>query len=278
MHIWFISQLYQVFIERVSNARNRKYLNTVNVRHVANSIRTHGTGIMSTTVNFAYQFLAQKFIVFSQFLFDDHIKSLLIKEQRFYKVRSANCCQFKTSNGIDVTLLHRWADIFQLGADIQLRQIWEMLHNIMMIICRKLEKKEGKTILLIEQRSWIRISGSLGLQTTDWVFLINSAGLSLRWEMLLVLCGWFGSGAFTIAAPLQGMKNFVVKSSGFTASKQGIPVKYRSTYLKCVCKAFTLSSESFYYSCRMRFRLILLVPINSASSLALHNVDISFQR
>ncbi|KAG6552860.1 hypothetical protein Mapa_005515 [Marchantia paleacea] len=75
----------QVFIERVSNARNRKYLNTVNVRHVANSIRTHGTGIMSTTVNFAYQFLAQKFIVFSQFLFDDHIKSLLIKEHRFYK-------------------------------------------------------------------------------------------------------------------------------------------------------------------------------------------------
>ncbi|KAL3684666.1 hypothetical protein R1sor_002688 [Riccia sorocarpa] len=75
----------QVFIERVSNARNRKYLNTVNVRHVANSIRTHGTGIMSTTVNFAYQFLAQKFVVFSQFLFDDHIKSLLIKEHRFFK-------------------------------------------------------------------------------------------------------------------------------------------------------------------------------------------------
>ncbi|CAM6083172.1 unnamed protein product [Calypogeia fissa] len=75
----------QVFIERASNAHNRKYLNTVNARHVANSIRTHGMGIMSTTVNFAYQFLAQKFIVFSQFLFDDHIKSRLIKEHRFYK-------------------------------------------------------------------------------------------------------------------------------------------------------------------------------------------------
>ncbi|EFJ28986.1 hypothetical protein SELMODRAFT_3014, partial [Selaginella moellendorffii] len=53
---------------------------TVNVKHVANSIRTHGTGIMNATVNFAYQYLAQKFVVFYQFLFDDHIKSRLVKE------------------------------------------------------------------------------------------------------------------------------------------------------------------------------------------------------
>jgi len=40
---------------------------------------------MNTIVNFTYQFLRKKFIIFSQFLFDDHIKSRLIKDTRFYK-------------------------------------------------------------------------------------------------------------------------------------------------------------------------------------------------
>merc|ERR1711967_106136 len=56
----------QVFIER---PRDQKFLNTISIRHIANSIRTHGTGIMNTTVNFTYQFLAQKFQIFSQFLY-----------------------------------------------------------------------------------------------------------------------------------------------------------------------------------------------------------------
>ena len=34
---------------------------------------------MNTTVNFTYQFLCKRFYVFTQFLFDDHIKSRLIK-------------------------------------------------------------------------------------------------------------------------------------------------------------------------------------------------------
>ena len=68
--------LFQIFVERTSN---NKHLNTINIRHVANSIRTHGTGIMNTTVNFTFQFLKQKFFIFSQFLFDEHIKSKLIK-------------------------------------------------------------------------------------------------------------------------------------------------------------------------------------------------------
>ena len=66
----------QIFIEK--NSKN-KFLNTINIRHVANSIRTHGTGIMNTTVNFTYQFLHKKFVIFSQFLFDDYIKSRLLK-------------------------------------------------------------------------------------------------------------------------------------------------------------------------------------------------------
>jgi WASH complex subunit 7 len=36
-------------------------------------------------VNFTYQFLAQKFHIFSQFLFDDYISSNLSKEKRWFK-------------------------------------------------------------------------------------------------------------------------------------------------------------------------------------------------
>ena len=45
----------QMFVERPAAAADRKHLNVVAIRHVANSIRTHGTGIMNTTVNFVYQ-------------------------------------------------------------------------------------------------------------------------------------------------------------------------------------------------------------------------------
>ena len=34
---------------------------------------------MNTTVNFTYQFLRKKFFIFSQFLYDEHIKARLIK-------------------------------------------------------------------------------------------------------------------------------------------------------------------------------------------------------
>lgn len=90
-------------------------MNTINIRHIANSIRTHGTGIMNTTVsvqegqrfirfgafssqiltrlfvalfhqvNFTYQFLRKKFYIFSQFMYDEHIKSRLIKDIRFFR-------------------------------------------------------------------------------------------------------------------------------------------------------------------------------------------------
>ncbi|KAF3854570.1 hypothetical protein F7725_022625 [Dissostichus mawsoni] len=62
-----------------------QHLNTINIRHIANSIRTHGTGIMNTTVNFTYQFLRKKFYIFSQFMYDEHIKSRLIKDIRFFR-------------------------------------------------------------------------------------------------------------------------------------------------------------------------------------------------
>jgi len=72
----------QVFIERQSES---KVLNTIGIVHIANSIRTHGTGIMNTTVNFTYQFLRKKFVQFSQFLYDDHIKARLYKDIKYFK-------------------------------------------------------------------------------------------------------------------------------------------------------------------------------------------------
>jgi WASH complex subunit 7 len=86
IHIFVSKYLYnlnnQIFVEQSSN---NKHLNTINIRHIANSIRTHGTGIMNTTVNFTYQFLRKKFFIFSQFMFDEHIKSRLIKDIRYFR-------------------------------------------------------------------------------------------------------------------------------------------------------------------------------------------------
>jgi WASH complex subunit 7 len=72
----------QIFVQRSSE--DNKTLNTINIQHIANSIRTHGTGIMNTTVNFTFQFLKQKFAVFSQFLFDEQIKATLFREIRWF--------------------------------------------------------------------------------------------------------------------------------------------------------------------------------------------------
>jgi len=71
----------QFFIEHQSES---KTLNTIGISTIANSIRTHGTGIMNTTVNFTYQYLRTMFDSFSQFLFDEHIKSPLTKEVRYF--------------------------------------------------------------------------------------------------------------------------------------------------------------------------------------------------
>ncbi|CAH2991365.1 unnamed protein product [Chilo suppressalis] len=91
IHIFVSKYLYnlnnQIFIEKSSN---NKHLNSINIRHVANSIRTHGTGIMNTTVNFTYQFLKKKFFTFSQFMYDEHIKSRLIKDLRNFKDATSN--------------------------------------------------------------------------------------------------------------------------------------------------------------------------------------------
>jgi WASH complex subunit 7 len=53
-----------------------KHLNTIKIQSIAASVRQHGLGVLNTAVNFTYQFLAQKFNIFSQFLADLYIKVL----------------------------------------------------------------------------------------------------------------------------------------------------------------------------------------------------------
>lgn len=91
IHVFVSKYLYnlntQTFIEHTSN---NKHLNTIGIRHRANSIRTHGTGITSTTVNFVYRFLRIKLRTFSQFPFDEHTKSGFMRDIRFIKVQREN--------------------------------------------------------------------------------------------------------------------------------------------------------------------------------------------
>ncbi|KAM7347457.1 strumpellin and WASH-interacting protein [Cochliomyia hominivorax] len=88
IHIFVSKYVYnmnsQIFVEQQSS---NKHLDTIGIRHVANSLRTHGTGVINTTVNFTYQFLRQKFYTFSQFLYDEQIKARLMKELRSFAER-----------------------------------------------------------------------------------------------------------------------------------------------------------------------------------------------
>ena len=72
----------QVFVEQ--NSKNQ-HLNTVNIKNISNSLRTHGLGIVNTAVNYVYQFLKKKFLIFSQFIYDERIKSRLAKDLKYHR-------------------------------------------------------------------------------------------------------------------------------------------------------------------------------------------------
>ena len=78
----------QTFIEL---SRENKQLNTIGIEQIADSIHTHGLGIINTNVNSVYKFILKKFAVFSQFLFDELIQSPLIREERFFKENKEKC-------------------------------------------------------------------------------------------------------------------------------------------------------------------------------------------
>ncbi|KAL0219911.1 hypothetical protein P9112_005564 [Eukaryota sp. TZLM1-RC] len=70
----------QNFIERIDSSKRN--VNIITIEHVSNSIKTHGTGITHSTVNFTYTFMAKKLLLVSQFLYDDHIKSRLLRTSK----------------------------------------------------------------------------------------------------------------------------------------------------------------------------------------------------
>ncbi|OTF78801.1 WASH complex subunit 7-like protein, partial [Euroglyphus maynei] len=91
IHIFVAAYMYnlnnQFFVERNSS---NKHLNVLTIRHIANSVQTHGFGILNSTVNFAYQFLRKKLQTLFQFLYEEHIKSRLIKDIRVFREMMAN--------------------------------------------------------------------------------------------------------------------------------------------------------------------------------------------
>ncbi|KAJ8601416.1 hypothetical protein CTAYLR_005928 [Chrysophaeum taylorii] len=80
----------QNFVERKPD-RGSKNVRAISIRSIASSLRQHGLGVLNTTVNYTYQFLAQKFHVFSQFLYDDYIRSHLGKERRWFRKHRDQC-------------------------------------------------------------------------------------------------------------------------------------------------------------------------------------------
>ncbi|KAE9420854.1 hypothetical protein Angca_007187 [Angiostrongylus cantonensis] len=71
----------EFFIEKTSPNRTLRMLT---VDHMADSMRTHGLGVLNTGVNLTYQLLRNKFTVFNQFLKDEHIHAQLQKDIRYF--------------------------------------------------------------------------------------------------------------------------------------------------------------------------------------------------
>jgi len=99
----------QTFLERKAD-RGSKNLNAISVHSISSSIRTHGLGMMNTTVNYTFHFLSKKFNIFSQFLFDEYIKSYLARESRWFK-------KHKDSEQVDQRYPYDHA--FQFNKDIR---------------------------------------------------------------------------------------------------------------------------------------------------------------
>ncbi|KAF0974433.1 hypothetical protein FDP41_006465 [Naegleria fowleri] len=122
-----------MFIEQCAKS-DAKSLNVLHIKHIANSIRTHGTGIMNTTINFVFRFLGKKLYIFSQFLFDDHIKSRLLKDIRFYKDEALksldNKFPLKSAKSSSRTL-RNWESIHKLVCLIWINSVFSSLKLVM---------------------------------------------------------------------------------------------------------------------------------------------------
>lgn len=75
----------QTFLEVTTEA---KEISSIGIKQLSDSIKTHGLGIMATTVNAFYKFLAKKINLFNKFLFDELISSPLAREKNYLKNES----------------------------------------------------------------------------------------------------------------------------------------------------------------------------------------------
>uniref|UniRef100_A0A1I7XQL9 MYND-type domain-containing protein n=1 Tax=Heterorhabditis bacteriophora TaxID=37862 RepID=A0A1I7XQL9_HETBA len=77
----------QIFIEKQSPNRS---LRVLTADHMANSLQTHGMGVLNTSVNITYQLLRKKFAIFNQFLANEHIHAQLQKDIRYFDENREN--------------------------------------------------------------------------------------------------------------------------------------------------------------------------------------------
>uniref|UniRef100_A0AAG5CW37 Uncharacterized protein n=1 Tax=Anopheles atroparvus TaxID=41427 RepID=A0AAG5CW37_ANOAO len=85
----------QLFIERqlaapAGSGVTGGVVNVVKIEHIANSIKRHGPGIISTVVNYAFQFLRQKLFTFSHFLYDEQIHARLASDAKKMSTESGD--------------------------------------------------------------------------------------------------------------------------------------------------------------------------------------------
>lgn len=73
----------QSFVERKPEP-GTKYLSTMNIKCISASLKQHGFGVVSSAVDVCYKLLSKKFDLFSQFLGNENVKSLLSRELRWF--------------------------------------------------------------------------------------------------------------------------------------------------------------------------------------------------
>jgi WASH complex subunit 7 len=133
----------QIFVESITN--NNQHFNTIGINNIANSLATHGFGIISTTINFVYQFMRKKLSIFSQVMFNEMVKSRLARETKL--LREATAAIEKSNN--NNSSKNNAADVYTFERALA-------LHDYI----KNLEQFEGNQTLMDKIRSLISSIGN----------------------------------------------------------------------------------------------------------------------
>lgn len=89
IHLFALRFNYSLHQQIFTQGANKgdKDVRVITVEHLANSIKTHGTGVINTTVNYTYGFVKRKLEVVVAFLQDEEVKSKLLFEERYAQER-----------------------------------------------------------------------------------------------------------------------------------------------------------------------------------------------